>query len=521
MLDEFDVTAEGGRQWDDSTSSAPKDRRVMVTRLAQIASVAGPVAVFLALGGGISSGSHLLWGVAISAIFLVSLQSSYAVTEKELYTLGSALGAAQGVIVGFVAVSALDLWSGGLALSTAGLGLCSLAIFALSSLHRSRLRKQTRRVLILGAGTMVRDLIDAIHTAPEPFVPIGIVDDDVSLEDCGGVPVLGRLDDLTRIIEDKRPDLVVMGLERNRPAMFRHLLERASLGFRVVEVAQFYEHAFGRVPIRDLTRAWFMSVLHLYQRPYSRAVNRTFDITLAMLGLVLALPIALALSVLIRTTRGPVILRQTRLGENGRPFTMYKFRTMRYDAEDGLAVWAIHGDARITSLGRFMRRFRLDEIPQLWNVLRGEMSIVGPRPERPEFMAELQEGVPFWDRRTLIKPGITGWAQIRRGYTSDADSSLDKLSYDLWYLRHRNLIVDVAICIQTIAFLLRGDPTRSPTRALDGSELEGTVAPGRVLTLAPLAEAQPQNGAAAASAVARGDREAGSDTALDLSLGEI
>ena len=145
---------------------------------------------------------------------------------------------------------------------------------------------------------------------------------------------------------------------------------------------------------------------------------------------------------------------------------MYKFRTMRPGSEEpGQAVWASEGDPRATLLGQFMRRTRLDEIPQLWNVLRGDMSIVGPRPERPEFLEELEEKVPFWTRRQLIKPGITGWAQIRRGYTADMTGSTEKLSYDFWYLRHRTLLVDFAICLHTFAVILRGSQHIAPQLA--------------------------------------------------------
>ncbi len=134
---------------------------------------------------------------------------------------------------------------------------------------------------------------------------------------------------------------------------------------------------------------------------------------------------------------------------------------MRADAEvAGHAVWAVERDPRITSAGRFMRKTRLDELPQLWNVLRGDMAIVGPRPERPEFVEELQAEVPFWHRRNLVKPGITGWAQVRRGYTADAAGTGDKLSYDLWYLRHRSLVLDIAICAKTFSTLLTGSGAR-------------------------------------------------------------
>src|SRR5262249_17381322 len=160
----------------------------------------------------------------------------------------------------------------------------------------------------------------------------------------------------------------------------------------------------------------------------------------------LVAPILPILALLVRHTPGPVIYRQLRMGEGGEIFTMYKFRTMRQDAEAvGEAIWASEEDPRITRIGRVMRKTRLQQLPQPWNVLRGDMSIVGPRPERPEFVEELQQTVPFWARRHLVKPGITGWAQVCRGYTSDAEGTSEKLSFDLWYLRHRSLVIDLAV----------------------------------------------------------------------------
>src|SRR4029450_5714729 len=159
--------------------------------------------------------------------------------------------------------------------------------------------------------------------------------------------------------------------------------------------------------------------------------------------------------VLRRQTRQPIIYRQILVGEVGRPFTIYKFRTMRPDAEEpGEAAYAQEDDPRVTSVGRFLRKTHLDELPQLWVVLKGDMSVVGPRPERPEFIPMLEEAVPFFTRRLLVKPGITGWAQLRRDYASDLEGAADKLSYDLWYVRHRNVIVDLAICAKTLSTLL-------------------------------------------------------------------
>jgi exopolysaccharide biosynthesis polyprenyl glycosylphosphotransferase len=277
--------------------------------------------------------------------------------------------------------------------------------------------------------------------------------------------VVGTTADLPTTIESLHPDLVALAPGANRPATFTQLLDLSDLGFRVLEMAHFYEYAFGRVPVRDLTGAWFMSVLHLYQRPYSRLLKRCTDVTGALVLLIVTAPLFALLALLVRITPGPILVRQIRVGEHGRLFTMFKFRTMRADAErPGEAVWARAHDPRITAAGRLMRRLRLDELPQVWNVLNGEMSLVGPRPERPEFV-ELLGSVPFWTRRHLVKPGITGWAQVKHGYAADAEGSLEKLSYDLWYIRHRSLTVDLAICAQTVAAVVRGEHRREPSAA--------------------------------------------------------
>jgi exopolysaccharide biosynthesis polyprenyl glycosylphosphotransferase len=239
----------------------------------------------------------------------------------------------------------------------------------------------------------------------------------------------------------------------------QRVLDTSSLNSRVVGVHGFYEYAFGRVPVHNLSPAWFMSLVHPYQKTYSRITKRAFDIIVAGLGLLVAAPFALAICILVRLSGpGPILYRQVRLGQAGKTFEMLKFRTMVDGAERlGAPVWAIAEDPRITRVGRVLRRCRLDELPQLWNVLRGDMSIVGPRPERPEFFDVLAKEVPFWTRRHLVKPGITGWAQVHRGYTSDTLGTAEKLSYDLYYLRHQGLVLDLAISVKTAATMFSGD----------------------------------------------------------------
>ena len=378
--------------------------------------------------------------------------------------LGSGGRAALGALSGFVAVSALSTWAPWAGIDPVGLLEMTGAVFLFLAAWEKVVAASPasrRRVLIVGAADGGAEVIDELALAGEtPYDIVGIVDDERE-NDVAGVSWLGGLGDLPWILELHRPDLVVLAVTKNRPEAFSALLSGSGAGFELLGLAEFHEQAFGRVPVRHVTAAWFMSVLHYYRRPYTQLAKRTFDIVGAVTALVLTAPVFLILGLLVRRTSGPIIYRQTRLGEGGRHFTMLKFRTMCDDAEsDGEAVWADENDARTTTVGHFIRRSRLDEMPQLWNVLKGEMSIVGPRPERPEFVDCLRQTVPFWTRRHLVKPGITGWAQVRRGYTADTAGTAEKLSYDLWYLRHRSLVTDLAICAKTFATLLSGSGAR-------------------------------------------------------------
>jgi exopolysaccharide biosynthesis polyprenyl glycosylphosphotransferase len=366
--------------------------------------------------------------------------------------MGPGIAAAIGTATGAVAVSALSLWVNN-HLSDGHLSEVAVAVFVLSWMwerlvHRSLAGR--RRVLVIGTqdgGAKLESDVRADDDAP--FDIVALVDDD-------------HVETIGLVIEEHRPDIVVLASHHLRGDAFEQLLDVAGTGFKLVGVSEFYEHAFGRVPVETLQPTWFMNVLHLYRQPYTRVAKRAFDLAVGMFGLLLISWMLPILWLIVRKTGGPgpVIFRQTRLGEGGKTFTIYKFRTMRIDAEATGPIWASQGDPRITRAGRFMRKTRLDELPQLLNVLKGEMSIVGPRPERPEFLAQLRDAVPFWTRRHLVKPGITGWAQVRRGYTADAEGTADKLSYDLWYLRHRSLVIDLAVCVKTFTTLATGSGAR-------------------------------------------------------------
>ena len=421
--------------------------------------------VYSVLAGGSST---FLGGVATSLIvsiaWLLALRSAFAAARLTL-PARRLIAAALGSLVGLVVVSGLGLWVSALNLRPWSLLEITASIFVLTTAWEYLVRESVairRRVLVVGAADGGSELIEELgFSTGSRYDVIGVVDDERDSESVAGVPLLGRIEDLPEVIGAQKPDLVVLAVSQNRLETFGRLLSVAGSGFRVLELPQFYEQAFGRVPVRRLTSAWFMSVLHLYQRPYTRFTKRTFDIVVALVGIALTAPLYPLIALLVKNTRGPLIFRQTRLGEGGKLFTIYKFRTMRDGAEEpGRPIWAEERDPRVTPLGRFLRKTRLDELPQLVNVVRGDMSIVGPRPERPEFVELLEEQVPFWTRRHLVKPGITGWAQVSCGYTADAEGTLEKLSYDLWYLRHRSLSVDLGICAKTIVALVSGSGAR-------------------------------------------------------------
>jgi exopolysaccharide biosynthesis polyprenyl glycosylphosphotransferase len=408
--------------------------------------------VFALFAQGLSPLGAVVAATVVSAVWTMGLRAALSA----YFTLGPAVASAVGTVTGLVAISALDLWIPDLDLDASGLAEAAVAVFLLSAAWEHVVRSiAKRRVLVVGTGGCASEVLGELNNGHRtPFTMLGLVGErpEAASE---GVPRLGTFEELSQIVEEQRPDIVILTDDRISSWAVDPLLDLAPAGFRVVGVSHFIEHALGRVPLRHLTPTWFMSMLHLRQKPYTRVAKRIFDLAVASVGLLLALPLMPVIALLVRLTPGPVIYRQTRVGECGRHFTILKFRTMREDAEDdGAPCYAQVGDARVTGVGRLLRQTHLDELPQLWNVILGQMSIVGPRPERPQFVDLLEQTVPFWTRRLLVKPGITGWAQLRCGYAYDASSAAEKLSYDLWYLRNRNVIVDLAICFQTISSLV-------------------------------------------------------------------
>jgi exopolysaccharide biosynthesis polyprenyl glycosylphosphotransferase len=390
-----------------------------------------------------------------AAIWTAAIRSAQSSVPAPI---GTAFMTAVGTFTGLIAVAAINPWLPDLQLRPAALLTMAVGVWASAATWAWFVCQTSvgrRRVLLVGTDDVAASLMDeADRAGAARFRLVGRIEHDERPMP-GDVPCLGALADLDEVVAIQRPDIVVLTDERTYGNVVDRLLDVAGAGVRVVGLAGFFEYAFGRVPLARLTPAWFMGILHLRQPLHARWSKRAFDVLGAAAGFLLILPLLPVIALLVRTTPGPIIYRQTRLGEGGRRFTMYKFRTMVADAEaTGRPQWCVDGDERVTPVGRLLRRVHLDEVPQLWNVLKGDMSIVGPRPERPEFVRMLEKEMPFWTRRLLIKPGVTGWAQVRSGYSADCASCADKLSYDLWYIRHRSLAVDLSVCIRTARLMV-------------------------------------------------------------------
>lgn len=315
-----------------------------------------------------------------------------------------------------------------------------------------------RRVLLVGAGESGQHLLRTIRSLdPPPFYLVGLVDDDPEKQgqEIEGARVLGDSRNLLDLIEREAiSDIIVAILGPMRGEMFQALLDAYEQGVEITRMPVAYEELLNRVPINYLESDWLLrSFVHEVRvSSFYLLIKRLMDIGGALAGLfLLALVLPwVSLAILLETGR-PVFYLQTRLGQGGRPYRLVKFRTMRQDAEaDGRAHWAREEDPRATKVGHVLRKTYLDELPQFLNVLRGEMSLVGPRPERPELVAELEKHIPFYRARLLVKPGITGWAQINYGKGASIQGSAEKLEYDLYYIKHRSLWLDLWILLRTV-----------------------------------------------------------------------
>ncbi len=325
-------------------------------------------------------------------------------------------------------------------------------------LYRREL-KGPPRVLIVGTGPDAEGLADDMRLAVRTerivagFYPIsfeGLAGTASPLFAIGApLPELVRAYDIDEIV-------VAVRDHRRGGVPLDDLLQCRSMGVRVHDVAGFYEMTHAEVPLESLKASWLIYGPGFVQGDLRRILKRVFDILVSGFLLLLSLPVMLLAVIAIKLeSRGPVIYRQERVGLGGEPFTCLKFRSMVADAErDGVARWAARNDVRVTRVGRFIRDTRIDELPQLYSVLRGDMSMVGPRPERPSFVAQLKEQIPFYDLRHTVKPGLTGWAQVRYTYGDTLDAARRKHQFDLYYVKNNSLLLDLMVLVETISVVL-------------------------------------------------------------------
>lgn len=316
------------------------------------------------------------------------------------------------------------------------------------------------RLLMVGASTAGLALARELHEREELGVQIvGLVDTQpLTTAPDADLAFLGGIEDIPSIVRARSVDRVVVSFADARGKLpMQKLLEMKLDGVTFDHLASVYEEYTGKIAVENLRPSWLIFSPGFRKTPRLLAVKRVIDVLSALAGLILSAPLLLLLAAIIKlTSPGPVFYSQRRVGCYGQIFAVYKLRSMCVDAErDSGPVWAPHGgDLRITRVGQVMRRTRLDEIPQFWNILIGHMSMVGPRPERPEFVQSLAEQIPFYGQRHVVKPGLTGWAQVRYTYGATVEEAMEKLQFDLFYIKHMSVSLDLFIIFETVKTVL-------------------------------------------------------------------
>lgn len=320
-----------------------------------------------------------------------------------------------------------------------------------------------RSTLILGAGQRASTLLKLRRRSDQRgFRIVGFVPapgDRVSLPDDRVLRLEESLLDYS--LRNEIDEIVVAMDERRQGFPFKELLDCKFAGIEIVDLLEFLERETGKVRVDLVNPSWLIFSQGFARSPIHRFLNRALDLVASVALLVIFLPVALCVVVAIYLDDGrPVLYRQKRVGLMGKPFMLYKFRSMVKSAEANGAVWAGQQDARVTRVGKIIRKLRLDEVPQLLNVIRGDMRLVGPRPERPEFVETLAASIPYYHERHSVKPGITGWAQLCYPYGSSDEDAMEKLQFDLYYIKHADVVFDLVVLLQTVEVMLWGKGAR-------------------------------------------------------------
>jgi len=319
-----------------------------------------------------------------------------------------------------------------------------------------------KRLLILGTGELAVDLCHVIRSQNRWLVDIvGFLDGKAErvMERLVNPGIIGTYDQLTQIVEQHRVDTIVVCMEDRRSILpVQALLDFKAMGLNILDGHHLLEMASGRLSIDSLRPSALIFSTGFRRRLTSLLSKRLLDTVVSAVGLVLLIPLFVLIAALIRVdSPGPVFYRQVRVGLRGQPYMIWKFRSMRQDAEKSGPRWAQNNDPRVSRVGWWMRKTRIDELPQLLNVLKGDMSLVGPRPERPVFVQDLRTIIPYYDIRHTVRPGVTGWAQVKFRYGASQEDSHTKLQYDLFYVKNFSLFLDLRILIRTIRVVMLGE----------------------------------------------------------------
>lgn len=444
--------------------------------LLDIATLAWVWPLALALAGFSPPRGASAWLAALlyPAAYLVSLYALGLYRRDVIVEARKSLGrmplvAGLGAVMGAGLAAALDLWlepfEGQVRLFAAAVA-CALASGIAARAAFYALRHQglfRRRLLVVGAGRRAWDLAWMLRKEGSTlnyeiaFVHdpvLGEVDPRLADESAGPV-VPAAAHGVLGVARRFEADQIVVAPDERRGMALEALLECKVAGFPVKQYLSFVEREIRRVDLKRMELSWLLYSEGFYFGIIDRVLKRSLDLAVSAVLLLLFAPFLLAAMIAIKLDdRGPVLYRQERVTRNGRSFPIYKLRTMRVDAERQGAVWAAQGDDRITRVGALLRRTRIDEMPQLFNVLRGDMSLVGPRPERPAFVRKLAEQIPLYHERHVVKAGLTGWAQINYPYGASTDDARSKLSYDLYYVKNFSVLFDLLIIVQTLRVVL-------------------------------------------------------------------
>jgi sugar transferase (PEP-CTERM system associated) len=350
-----------------------------------------------------------------------------------------------------------------------GILIVALLLFGLAQFFWHRTHRMllsfpgiSQRVVILGNGTLGQKIEEIMPSMRHNYVFAGYIRPNNEPVTVPESSIVGGIDDIFETVKRIKAHKIIVSLAERRGVLpVREILRCKLSGIEVVDALSFYEQLTGKLLVEDINPSWFIFSNGFCVTPFKRAYKRGLDIVFSLIGLTIALPLMPFIALAVKLdSRGPVFFRQIRVGQGEREFMLFKFRTMAQDAEKNGAVWAQKDDPRITRVGAILRKTRLDEVPQLFNVLKGDMSFVGPRPERPEFIKMLEEKIPYYSKRHFVKPGITGWAQVKYPYGASVEEAMEKLRYDLYYIKNLSFLMDILIVLETIKVVLFGRGAR-------------------------------------------------------------